>query len=131
MRNKGFECFFSLFYNLSVCLFVCLSTCQSTEEAFVRFVNSAVSVSGFLKILVVTVHVVAVGLVVGRRVGQLGGRVVDTRGHQLVLKVIEPEAVNFSGERQVGRGRQVVQRQGAGYVDTRSGPAAAHGGVSG
>ena len=127
MRNKGFE-FFSLFYNLSVCLFVYVSKYWRSIRSFCKF-------GGFcfrlIKILVVTVHVVAVGLVVGRRVGQLGGRVVDTRGHQLVLKVIEPEAVNFSGERQVGRGRQVVQRQGAGYVDTRSGPAAAHGGVSG
>ena len=66
--------------------------------------------------LVVSVHV-SVGLVVGRRVGQLGGRVVDARGHQLVLEVGESEAGNFSGERQVGRSGQVIEGEGAGHVD--------------
>ena len=76
--------------------------------------------------LVVSVHV-SVGLGVSWRVGQLGRGAVDAGGHQLVLEVGETEAGNFSGERQFGGGRKVVEGERAGHVDagSRRGVAAA------
>ena len=83
--------------------------------------------------LVVSVHV-SVGLGVSWRACQLGCGIVNAGGHQLVLEVGEAEAGNFSGERQVGGGRKVVEGERAGHVDAARGggvAAAADGRVGG